>query len=110
MHGKLVQAHGPPAELLSQLGLPDNLVIGLIVASDLVLGLPVAGGQQGNNLITTEPDPGGRSILGVADVLTGSVAMRSHDRILSCTWVKPAILLIFHQDQSRTTIGTEVSA
>jgi hypothetical protein len=60
------------------------LVIGLIIGPDLILRLPVAGGKQGNNLVTAEPDPSGRGVFGVADVLADGVAMRSHDRILSC--------------------------
>jgi hypothetical protein len=67
-----------------QLGLPDNLVIGLIIGPDLILRLPVAGGKQGNNLVSAEPDHIGRIVGGIADMLADGVAMRSHDRILSC--------------------------
>jgi hypothetical protein len=79
----MIHAHRLPPELLLQLGLPDNLVIGLVIAPDLILRLTVAGGNQGNDLVTAEPDPGRRRAFGVADVLADGVAMRSHDRIVS---------------------------
>src|SRR5215207_391939 len=101
----MTQAQSPPAELLLQLGLPDNLVIGLIIDPDLILRLPVAGGKQGNNLVPAEPSPGARSVVGVTDMLSDGVAMRSHDRILSGTRTKSSVLLICYQDQSRTTMS-----
>jgi hypothetical protein len=88
-----------------QLRLPGNQVIGLIIAPDPVLRLPVAGGKQGNDLITAAPDPGGRSVFGVADVLGDGVAIRSHSRILSDTRAKSSALLICHQDRPRTIVS-----
>lgn len=71
------------AGILLQLGFSNNPVIGLVGAPDLVLGLPVAGGEQKNNLVTASPDFVGRMILSIADRLSYGVAMLSHDELSS---------------------------
>jgi hypothetical protein len=45
----MIQAHRPPAELLLQLGRAHDPVIGLIFAPDLILRLPVSGGEKEDN-------------------------------------------------------------
>ncbi|WP_152568659.1 hypothetical protein [Microvirga sp. BSC39] len=79
----IVQAPLPAPIPCLQLGLPDNLVIGLTIGPDLILRLPIAGGKQGNNLVSAEPDLIERIVCGIADMLSDGIAMRSHDRILS---------------------------
>jgi hypothetical protein len=78
-----VQPHRPHAKILLQLRLPDNSVIGLVGAPDLILGLPVAGRDQVDNLIAAPPNIVGCIILSIADGLSYSVAVLSHDELLS---------------------------
>jgi hypothetical protein len=78
-----VQPHRPHAKILLQLGLPDNSVIGLVSAPDLILGLAVSARDQVDNLIAAPPNIVGCIILSIADGLSYSVAVLSHDELLS---------------------------
>jgi hypothetical protein len=85
-------------------GFSNNPIIGLIIAPDLVLRLPVSGRKKEDDLVTAAPDIMRWIGLGIADVLADGVVMRSHDTILSDPWAKSSILLVCHQDQPRTTM------
>jgi hypothetical protein len=94
--------HRPPGELL-KLGLPDDLVIGLIIAPDLILGLPVAGGEQGNNLVPATPDLVRRGAFGIAHGLPYGIAVRSHGKILMGILLRSITLFLLHHDHPCTT-------
>jgi len=77
-----VRPHRPRAEILLQLGFPDNPVIALIGAPDLILGLPVAGGGPVDNPGAAPPSIAGCMILSLADGLSYGAAVRSQDELL----------------------------
>jgi hypothetical protein len=99
-----VQPHRPHTGILLQLGLSDNPVIGLVGAPELILGLPVAGGEQKDNVIAAPPNTVGCIILSIADMLSHSVTMRSHGDLLSGILAKSVIRLVCHHDQPCTMI------
>jgi len=77
-----VQAQRPPTELPLQLGFPNDPIIALIIAPDLIVRLPVSDGEKQDDLVVAPPNAIGRTGFGVANVLADGVAMRSHGRIL----------------------------
>jgi hypothetical protein len=83
-----VQPHRPHAKILLQLRLPDNSVIGLVSAPDPILELAVSARNQVDNLIAAPPNIVGCIILSIADGLSYSVAVLSHDEFLSEETVK----------------------
>jgi hypothetical protein len=80
------------------------LVIGLIIAPDLILGLPAAGGEQGNNLVTAKPDLVRRRAFGIAHGLPYGIAMRSHSTILMGILLKSFTVCLLHPDNPCTTV------
>ena len=97
-----VEPHRPHAGIFLQLGFPDNPVIALVGAPDLILGLPVSARDQVDDLVAAPPNIVGCTILSIADGQTYSIAVWSHGELLFGRLSKTIAGIVCHQDQPCT--------
>jgi len=64
-------------QVFGELMFPDDAVVGLVRMADPILRLIGSMGEEGDDRVTSHPGPG-RSVLGIADVLTDCVEVLAH--------------------------------
>jgi hypothetical protein len=78
-----IQPHRTHGGILLQTAFSNNLVMGAVATPDPILWFAVTNREQNDNRVAIPPDLVGRRILRIADGLSCSETMRSHDELLS---------------------------